>query len=80
MQQIAISTFKATCLAILERVRKTRKPILVTRFGKPVAEIIPPPIPQRPAHWMGSLAGTAQIKGDIVSPILEERAWEELDS
>lgn len=36
METIAISAFKATCLAVLERVRKTRKPILVTRFGEPV--------------------------------------------
>ncbi len=34
--------FKAKCLGILEEVRKTRKPIRVTRFGKPVAEVIPP--------------------------------------
>ena len=80
MEEIAISTFKATCLAILERVRKTRRPILVTRFGKPVAEVVPPTAPARPAHWMGSLAGTAQIIGDIVSPASVEQDWEALDS
>ncbi len=42
MKEIAISEFKAKCLGILEEVRKTRKPIRVTRFGKPVAEVIPP--------------------------------------
>ena len=39
MEKIAISKFKATCLAVLETVRKTGKPVLVTRFGEPVAEI-----------------------------------------
>ena len=34
MEEIAISKFKATCLSILERVRKTGKPIRVTRFGQ----------------------------------------------
>jgi hypothetical protein len=34
MKEIAISEFKANCLGILEEVRKTRKPIRVTRFGK----------------------------------------------
>jgi hypothetical protein len=33
MEEIAISKFKATCLAVLEKVRKTGKPVLVTRFG-----------------------------------------------
>lgn len=76
MEQIAIAAFKATCLAVLERVRKTRKPILVTRFGKPVAEIIPPTAPPRPSHWLGCMAGTAKITGDIISPASSESDWE----
>ncbi|MBI4875477.1 MAG: type II toxin-antitoxin system Phd/YefM family antitoxin [Acidobacteria bacterium] len=67
MERIAISSFKATCLAVLERVRKTRKPVLVTGFGVPVAETVPPSAPERPAGWLGALAGTGRITGDIVS-------------
>ncbi len=78
MESIAISKFKATCLGVLERVRKTGKPVLVTRFGKPVAQIVPPPEAKRPAHWLGSLAGTARIKGDIVGPATDEREWDAL--
>jgi antitoxin (DNA-binding transcriptional repressor) of toxin-antitoxin stability system len=36
MEEVAISEFKAKCLALLQRVNKTKKPIRVTRFGKPV--------------------------------------------
>ena len=43
MEQITISKFKATCLAVLERVHQARVPILVTKRGVPVAEIKPPP-------------------------------------
>ena len=78
MEEIAVSKFKATCLAVLERVRKTKTPILVTRFGKPVAQVIPPPIPERPANWLGSMRGTMQIVGDIVSPVVDEEDWEVL--
>src|ERR1035437_9960486 len=42
VREIAISRFKATCLAVLEDVRRTRRPVRVTRFGKPVAEVVPP--------------------------------------
>jgi prevent-host-death family protein len=42
MKEIAISEFKVKCLALLEEVRQTKKPLRVTRFGKPVAEIVPP--------------------------------------
>ena len=78
MEEIAISKFKATCLAVLEKVRKTGKPILVTRFGQPVAEVVPPATPKRPADWVGSFAGTARIVGDIVSPATDEEDWEVL--
>ncbi len=76
MEKIAISKFKATCLALLERVRRTRQPVLVTRFGEPVAEIVPPTPAPRSKGWLGSLAHTGQIKGDIVSPASDERDWE----
>lgn len=78
MEEIAISKFKATCLAVLERVRRTRKPVRITRFGKPVAEVIPPKPPPGPERWLGSLEGTGEIKGDVVSPIAEDREWEVL--
>jgi prevent-host-death family protein len=39
MEEIAISKFKATCLAVLENVRRTGKTVLITRFGEPVARV-----------------------------------------
>jgi prevent-host-death family protein len=78
MDEIAISKFKATCLAVLKRVRKTRKPVLVTRFGEPVAEIVPPSNPKRTKHWLGMMRGTAQIRGDIVGPVADSEDWEAL--
>ena len=42
MEKIAISKFKATRLAVLEKVRKTGEPVMVTRFGHPVAQISAP--------------------------------------
>jgi prevent-host-death family protein len=76
MEEIAISSFKATCLSVLERVRKTGKPVLVTRFGKPVAEVVPPHPLKPPASWLGDMAGTGRIEGDIVAPAAEETDWE----
>jgi prevent-host-death family protein len=78
MEEIAISKFKATCLEVLERVRKTRRPVLVTRFGKPVAEVVPPPVAKRTGNWLGSMIGTARIKGNIVSPASDPDDWEVL--
>ncbi|MFZ3264756.1 MAG: type II toxin-antitoxin system Phd/YefM family antitoxin [Terriglobales bacterium] len=76
MKEIAISEFKAKCLGLLEEVRKTRKPIRVTRFGEPVAEVIPPAPQPRPKHWLGCMEGTIEIVGDIVGPTGSLDDWE----
>ena len=78
MEEIAISKFKATCLAVLERVRKTGKPVLVTRFGEPVAEVVPPSQARIPKRTLGAMQGTGRIIGDIVSPASDEEDWEVL--
>jgi prevent-host-death family protein len=80
MQEIAISKFKATCLAVLERVRRTRQPVRVTRFGDPVAEVVPASTNPKKKHWLGSMAGTGCVVGDIVSPAADEKDWESLNS
>jgi len=76
MKEIAISEFKAKCLGILEEVRKTRKPIRVTRFGKPVAEVVPPSPKKPKGRRLGCMAGTGRIVGDIVGSISDESEWE----
>ena len=68
MREIAISKFKATCLAQLEDVRKTGRPLRVTRFGKPIADIQPPAV-KKAGDWLGCMEGTAEILGDIVGPV-----------
>jgi prevent-host-death family protein len=72
MEEIGVSKFKAACLAVLERVHKTRKPIRVTRFGEPIAEVVPPdPKPTR-KRWMGGMVGTSRVIGDIASPASDD--------
>jgi len=72
MEEVAISVFKAKCLALLERVRQTRKPLRITRFGKPVAEVVPPTPDAGQNAWIGSMKDTMQILGEIVAPIVDE--------
>ncbi len=78
MESIVISEFKATCLAVLERVRQSGQPILVTRRGEPVAEIVPPSPAARSESWLGWARGTGQILGDLVAPAADEEEWEAL--
>jgi antitoxin (DNA-binding transcriptional repressor) of toxin-antitoxin stability system len=68
MNDIAVSKLKATCLALLEDVHRTRRPIRITRFGKPIAEVIPPSAPKSQS-WLGSMKDQIEINGDIVKPV-----------
>ncbi len=77
MKEVAISEFKAKCLSLLDQVQKTKRPIRITRFGKPVAEVIPPSA-QTSADWLGSMKDKIEILGDIVSPANEPNEWEVL--
>jgi len=63
---------------VLESVRKSGHPVLVTRFGKPVAEISPPRPPRAPLREPGRMAHTGRILGDIVSPSTDEADWDAL--
>jgi prevent-host-death family protein len=78
METIPVSRFKATCLAVVQRVKRTGRPVLITRYGQPVAEVVPPSRPAAKGKWIGSMTGTAVTVGDIVSPAGEPDEWEVL--
>ncbi len=74
MRTIKASEFKAKCLAIMDEVAATGEPVLVTKNGKPVAQLVP--VKSKPADLFGALKGSVTIKGDIISPLNEP--WEAL--
>jgi len=78
METITISKFKATCLRLLDNVKKTGHPLLVTKKGEPIALVTPPPPPPKSKAWLGSMKDTIKITGDIISPVLDEEEWEVL--
>ena len=66
---IPISKFKATCLDVLEEVSRSGRPVLVTRHGEPIAEIVPSSRPPESGSWLGAARGTGRIVGDLVEPV-----------
>lgn len=67
MKRIAAAEFKARCLALMENVRSTREPLIITKRGKPVAKLVP--VDSKKDDWIGRLNGVMKIVGDIESPI-----------
>jgi prevent-host-death family protein len=79
MESMGLREFEAACAEVVEKVRRTGRPVLITRSGEPVAEIIPhPSSPIRTRRWLGSLRESGKIVGDIVSPASDEADWDAL--
>ena len=66
-RQIAAGVFKARCLTLLDDVQRSRKEIVITKRGKPVARLVPVEKTAAPSPW-GWMKGTIEIRGDIVGP------------
>ena len=61
---IAAGEFKAKCLALLDEVAASGRPLIVTKRGKPVARVVP--MGETPVK---SLKGSIVWEGDLLSPI-----------
>jgi len=75
MQEMAISKLKATCLSVVEEVRRTGVPVRITKRGKPVADLVPIAAPRKKA-WIGAMKDSGEIIGDIVGPINAFGDWD----
>lgn len=71
---ISAGNFKAQCLALMDQVEAQRSEIVITKRGKPVAKLVP--IESAPRSIFGCMAGTAQILGDLVEPVMDPNDWE----
>ena len=67
-KQIKASEFKAKCLALIDEVATTGRPIVVTKNGKPMAELVPHH-PRQKKSPFGIWKGKVKIIGDIMAPI-----------
>ncbi|HXA77148.1 MAG TPA: type II toxin-antitoxin system prevent-host-death family antitoxin [Candidatus Acidoferrales bacterium] len=78
MREVAISEFKAKCLALLQEVSKTKTPLRVTRRGKAIADVIPASLETEERSWIGSMSDSIEIVGDIISPVVDMETIEAL--
>jgi prevent-host-death family protein len=69
---VAAADFKANCLRLMDQVAQQRRPIIITKRGKPVAKLVP--IEAEAIDLFGRMAGSIKICGDIISPI-EDAGW-----
>ena len=63
---IPATVFKAECLQLMDEVARTGQPVVITKHGKPVAQLVP--VAAEPRSMFGYMKNTVTIKGDIVAP------------
>jgi prevent-host-death family protein len=63
---IPAAVFKAECLKLMDEVARTGQPVVITKHGKPVAQLVP--VPAEPKSLFGYMRNTVTIKGDVVAP------------
>ena len=71
METLSVSKFKATCLSVLEEVKRQKKRIVILKRGEPIAEVIPFSHQKKDIP----LKDTVTFIGDIISPVAEDE-WE----
>lgn len=70
--RVSASEFKTHCLSLMDWVKQTREEITVTKYGRPVAKLVPVTAEDEPIF--GYLKGAVSGYDDLISPV-EER-WE----
>ena len=73
MKSIAAGEFKARCLSLMDDVQRTRRTVVITKRGKPVAQLVP--VPAAKDDFIGRLKGKIRIVGDIESPVVPPETW-----
>ena len=74
MREMPAGEFKAQCLAVMDQVRQTGEPVLITKHGKPVAKLVR--APSAPEDIFGYMAGKVKIVAAIVGAITPVEDWE----
>jgi len=65
MDQIKASEFKARCLALIDEVAATGRPLTVTKRGRPLARLVPL---EEPASLVGSVSFEVD-EDELIAPV-----------
>ncbi len=76
MKTIAAGVFKAKCLAIMDEVQARKTTVVITKNGKPVAQLVP--VEEVEDSLFGFYAGKLAISADIESPSVPPEHWKRL--
>lgn len=68
--EIAAGQSKAQCLQRMDRVKDTHEEIVITKYGHPVAKLVP--AEEHSSDFIGYMKGSVVVSGDIIAPVDED--------
>ncbi len=68
-EKMQAAKFKSECLKVMERVKKTRRKIVITKRNVPIAKLVP--IDVEDEQIFGRLKGTVHFRDNIIDSIEE---------
>jgi len=72
MKTMSAAEFKAKCLDVLDQVSVSGHGVVVTKRGRPVAQVVP--LVSKPQKLVGAMRGEITVTGDIIGPAASK--WE----
>ena len=69
---ISAELFKKRCFQLITTVQKSKKEIVITKFGKPIAKLVPILKKAKTKSLFGCMKGTVKIHGDIIASTGEQ--------
>lgn len=76
--EVAATEFKAKCLELMDRVSERRASYVITKRGRPVAQLVPVDPPKRKSV-LGCMADETELVGDIDEPLYTDHEWQEFE-
>ncbi len=74
--EYSAAEFRKNFFKLLGQVEQTRKEIVITKRGKPVAKLTFIHDDEKKDPLLGALAGLGRTRGDLTEPVVDDQAWE----
>ena len=77
MSTVPAGVFKAKCLELMDEVERTREEVVVTKYGRPVAKLVPIQGGQTPPLFGRAKGTVVHVADDAFMP--EPELWDALN-
>lgn len=71
-EKMKAGQFKAECLKMMDKVKRTRRKIIITKRNVPIAQLCP--LEKNVSKAFGKMKGSIHFIGDIIAPI--DEVWD----